>query len=222
MTSIHDPRNAGLTPGNVVAMNRFQSGQSLSPIRQVEAYWAALREGNDVPRRAQIDPRGLENVLGHTFMVERIAPGVARFRLAGQHLEQVIGLDVRGMPLTVLFTPAGRTLISAVLEHLFDAPSVAELTLQANASTNCKGCEARMILLPLRSDAGDINRALGAFIADATPGAGTQFDVIANRFHPTGDVRPQPSEKTEMSAGFAEGPAPLGGRAPHLRLVTSD
>ncbi len=221
MMQIHDAQPSRKTQGNVVSMKRFQSGASLSPIRQVEAYWDALREGDEVPRRAQIDPRGLENILGHTFMVERIAPGIARFRLAGQHLTEVTGLDVRGMPITALFTPSGRTMMGAVLEHLFDAPSGAELTLQAMPIKGHAGCAARMILLPLRSDSGQVDRALGAFVADAAPGVGTRFDVTASEFDAV-SARSKPlAEKVEMSAGFAESSAPFSGKAPHLRLIKS-
>lgn len=54
--------------GKIVAMDRFDSGRSLSPIRRAEAYWTALLSGDSVPMRSQIDPRGLENVLEYTFI----------------------------------------------------------------------------------------------------------------------------------------------------------
>ncbi len=67
--------------GKIVAMDRFDSGRSLSPIRQAEAYWTALLTGNAVPMRSQIDPRGLENILEYTFILERIAPVSPGFAL---------------------------------------------------------------------------------------------------------------------------------------------
>ena len=206
--------------GNVIAMERFRSGASLSPINQVEAYWAALREGADVPRRSQIDPRGLENALSYTFVVERIAPGVARFRLAGQHLTDFTGLDVRGMPLTALFTPSGRTQVGAALEQLFNGPAVTELTLQSEAGRHNVQREARMILLPLRSEFGDISRALGALVMDGTtPEGGCRFDVTATRFRaagPNGAAQPEPRQLTK---GFAEAQTPFDGKPPDLRLI---
>ncbi|MFC3118128.1 PAS domain-containing protein [Jhaorihella thermophila] len=93
-------------------MDRFRSGQSLSPIRQAEAYWIALSENGTIPRRTQIDPRALENILPQTFILERIAPGLARFRLAGQHLCALAGMEVRGMPFFGLFLPRLRALAS--------------------------------------------------------------------------------------------------------------
>ncbi|MEM1421046.1 MAG: PAS domain-containing protein, partial [Pseudomonadota bacterium] len=52
----------------------------------VEAYWEGLRAGRLVPRRADVDPRGIDQALEYSFILERIAPGMARFRLAGMHL----------------------------------------------------------------------------------------------------------------------------------------
>ncbi|MFD2856003.1 PAS domain-containing protein [Seohaeicola zhoushanensis] len=69
--------------GKVVKMNRFLNGRTLSPIRQAEAYWSALREGAGIPRRSQIDPRGLEPLLEFAFILEHVAPGSRASALPG-------------------------------------------------------------------------------------------------------------------------------------------
>ncbi|WP_036049438.1 PAS domain-containing protein [Sedimentitalea nanhaiensis] len=209
--------------GKVVDMDRFRSGTSLSPIRQAEGYWTALRNGTDIPFRSQIDPRGLEQILEYAFILERIAPGVARIRLAGQHLCKLAGMEVRGMPLTSFFTPASRDHISATLEHVFDTPSVAELSLEGERQSLRGECEARIILLPLKSDMGDCTRILGVMVADG------DFGRQPRRFDVTGtELRDLAvSSRTQVSAveavqGFAEAQTVLEGRAPYLRLVKSD
>ena len=93
-------------------MSRFRKGGAQSPLRQAEAYWTALRRGDDVPSRSQIDPRGLENILSNTFILERIAPGIARFRLAGSLVNEMAGMEVRGMPVTAFFTTEARKQLS--------------------------------------------------------------------------------------------------------------
>ena len=70
--------------GNVVPLRRLGNGQSLSPLHQAEAYWTAIGGTGTVPRRSDLDPRGLGNILDQTFLLERIAPGLARVRLAGR------------------------------------------------------------------------------------------------------------------------------------------
>lgn len=210
-------------------MERFRSGASLSPINQAEAYWTALCAGGEVPRRSQIDPRGLENILEYACVLERIAPGIARFRLAGQHLTALAGMEVRGMPLTAFFTPATRAHLSAALEHVFDVPAVAELTLTAEPRAGRVPGGARMILLPLRSDLGAIDRALGVLVAEGMAG-----QIPPRRFHlSTAALRditdpsapPAPaaiSAAAPAVTGFAEAQTVLSGRAPHLRLVVND
>jgi len=204
----------------VISMDSFRSGCSLSPIRQAEAYWTALRRRDDIPNRSQIDPRGLENILSQTFVLERIAPGIARFRLAGQKLNEMAGMEVRGMPLTAFFTPAARKQVSASLEHMFDTPSIVELTLSTVATRNNPAQEARMLMLPLRSDLGDVSRALGVFVSEGNATKTSQrFDVVATELRAVTAVRPvqkkqeykSPAKTTnELNAGFAETQAKFG------------
>ena len=152
--------------GKVIQLERFLNGVSLSPIRQIEAYWTALRENGGIPMRSQIDPRGMSTTLEYTLILERIAPGMARFRIAGQHLCALAGMEVRGMPLTAFFTPVARPEVSATLEHIFDTPAVAELDLKGEvARTGAPSVSARMLMLPLRSDFGRVDRILGAMMS---------------------------------------------------------
>jgi hypothetical protein len=213
-------RYAGHT-GQVIHMDRFRSGKSLSPIRQAEAYWCALRDGAAIPRRAQIDPRGLENILEYTFILERIAPGIARFRLAGNHLTELAKIEVRGMPLTSMFTAAARRQISGILEQVFDGPTIADLSLSSEACRGCDALDARMILLPLESDFGDVSRALGVIVTDG-PIAGTKFvrfGLNNTRMRPTSGMAMPIVAEPEATPGFAEGQPQLNEGPPHLWLV---
>ncbi|CUH88682.1 PAS domain protein [Phaeobacter sp. CECT 5382] len=160
--------------GKVVPMNKFRTNVPVSAMRQAEAYWTALRRGDDIPNRSQIDPRGLENILSQTFILERVAPGIARFRLAGQKVNEMAGMEVRGMPITAFFTPDARKQMSAALEQMFESPAIVEVELQTEPSRLRGRREARMLLLPLRSDLGDVSRALGVFISEGNPTSTSQ------------------------------------------------
>lgn len=204
-------------------MDRFRSGAGLSPIQQAEAYWMALRSGTDIPFRSQIDPRGLDKVLEYAFILERVAPGIARFRLAGQHLCALVGMEVRGMPLTAMFTPAARGEISAALEHVFDTPAIAEVTLEGEKQSLRGACEARMILLPLKSDAGETTRILGVLIADGDFGRQPRrFDVTRTSLRDLNAAPSKPQIVARAVEGFAEAQTALSGKVPYLRLVKSD
>ncbi len=212
--------------GKIVAMDRFDSGCSLSPIRQAEAYWTALLDGNGVPMRSQIDPRGLENILEYTFILERIASGLARFRLAGNHLNKLAGMEVRGMPLTAFFDPEARKTATNALEQVFANPAIAELDMVSSGAFGRARMQARMLLLPLKSDLGDVSRVMGVMVSDGAIGATPRrFSIEGTRIKPVSEVQAPAKPKLEVTDGFAEGFAedkaefkrPKG----HLRLVAS-
>ncbi len=186
----------------VVAMSRFRSRSNMSPLRQAEAYWSALRRGSEIPSRSQIDPRGLENILSQTFILERVAPGIARFRLAGQKVNELAGMEVRGMPLTAFFTADARKTVSAALEQMFTEPSIVEFELKTEATRLRGSRTARMILLPLRSDLGDVSRALGVMVYEG--GASR----VSQRFLVEGcDIR-------SVGTAAAGAPRPASAQAP--------
>ncbi|MGB3313565.1 MAG: PAS domain-containing protein, partial [Albidovulum sp.] len=132
-----------------------------SHISEVRDYWEALRCGRGVPFRSEIDPRGIERALEYAFVLERVSPQVARFRLAGLHLNDLMGMEVRGMPLTSFFTPKARHDVSDVLQAVFSGPSTADFTLKAEPGFGKSEMQARLLILPLKSDLGDVSRALG-------------------------------------------------------------
>ena len=217
-----DKTNGNETNDNIVPLHRFSDGHGMTPLRQAEAYWSALRNGAAVPKRAQVDPRGLENILEHAFILERIAPGVARIRLAGQRLSLLAGIEVRGMPLSTFFTPSGRIRVSAALEHVFDAPAVAELYLQGKPAFARPVPKARMILLPLRDDNGVVNRAMGVLVSDDPKNfTGLHLSVTETVLRPVSGF--QHPKTANVAAGFSEDretmKAPENTNATHLRLV---
>lgn len=208
--------------GKIIAMDRFDSGRSLSPIRQAEAYWTALLTGDGVPMRSQIDPRGLENILEYTFVLERIAPGLARFRLAGSHLNKLAGMEVRGMPLTAFFDPSARSGVQDALEQVFASPAIAELSLNSGGALGRPRLQARMILLPLKSDLGDVSRVLGVMVSDGTIGSTPRrFSVAETRIRLVSDVQEPAKPQDETVEGFAEQQSDFKRGAGHLRLVVS-
>ena len=174
---------------------------------ELRAYWDSLRNGRAVPARGDIEPRGMRNLLGHAFILERIAPGAARFRLAGRHLIDLMGMEVRGMPLCSFFNPTSRGHLSDVMETVFAGPQIAELSLVSEGAYARPPLAARMLLLPLKSDLGDVTRALGAVIAAGEIGRPPRrFDLTGEVLTPVIEGA-RPLTPTPSAAGFAEPPA---------------
>lgn len=59
-------------------------------LARVESYWEALRDGRQMPARAELDPRGLGPALDHALLLEASGPGPARIRLAGAALAALL------------------------------------------------------------------------------------------------------------------------------------
>lgn len=186
-------------------------------LRALVAYWRGLCRGPELPRRAEIDPRRIAAVLADAFVVERIAPGLARFRVAGTHLADLMGMDVRGMPLSCLIRPEGRERFAAALARLFEEPATLDLRLTAPAGPGGGALSGRMVLLPLQSDLGDVSRALGCLVSRGRPGrAPRRFDlsrIVATPCAAAAATADPPDRSVRSS---------LRGERPWLRLAASD
>jgi hypothetical protein len=192
-------------------------------------YWKGMRRDGDVPRRSDIDPRGIEPLLSNAFIVERIAPGLARLRIAGSHLSDLMGMEVRGMPLSAFINAEHRDTLAHALVRMFDAPATLQMEISSKGRPGAPGLTGRLIVLPLRSDLGDVSRALGCLVTTGTPGRGPRrFDIDAVHctdidLSTTAALRSaaHTPKAEEPLRGFAEHrAAPLAkSERPYLRLV---
>ncbi|MEM9854787.1 MAG: PAS domain-containing protein [Pseudomonadota bacterium] len=222
-----------------VTMVNFTKSQRFEGIAALEAYWQSVRGNRTVPLRSDIDPRGLESALDFAFIVERVTAGVIRFRLAGSQLNELMGMDVRGMPITSFFGSASRAELLDAMECVFDGPEAIEFGLESAAGPGKPALPGQMIILPLKSDLGDVSRAIGCFPTRGEMGrAPRRFElsgVISRRSlrdvaeFPDVTRRPAPrpaSQPTEL--GFAEPEQPFEGapksksERPYLKLVRDD
>ena len=169
----------------VVSMARFMSAARFNAVQEVEAYWEAIRAGRLVPRRSDIDPRGIERALEFAFILERVAPGIARLRIAGSHLSDLMGMEVRGMPLSAFMAPQARNALGEILEEVFDSPAKALVELHAERGIGKPAIEARLLLLPMKSDLGDITRVLGCLATSGEIGrAPRRFEIMGHQVTP--------------------------------------
>jgi hypothetical protein len=155
---------------NVVFIGARLSQVKYPAISQVEAYWTALSDGGGIPLRSQIDPRGIEDALEYSFIPERVAPGVARFRLAGGHLTDLMGMEVRGMPMTAMFEPEARKMLADLTERVCNTPELIEVSLDGGKGIGRGALQAKMFLAPLRDDRGQVNRLFGCLQSEGRIG----------------------------------------------------
>lgn len=139
---------------------RQQTTTDFPLVTKVCAYWSGLRARHALPKRTMIDPSAMAEALPHLFLAEFISPRVVRIRLCGHALEDMMGMDLRGMPLTALFTAGARADIMAALEQVGHGAR-ATLALQAEPGFGQPDMIAQLALMPLTDEEGRITHAMG-------------------------------------------------------------
>jgi hypothetical protein len=186
-------------------------------ISSLRTYWERLRAGRIAPYRAEIDPRQFESALENMFIIERLAPDNMRVRLAGMKICEMMGMEVRGMQPAFLIDEPDRPRFDRLLAVVMAEPAVVELQLAANNRAGVY--RASMLLMPLRSDFGEINRVIGC-----TSGQGELFapplafaidEVTVTPVEPGAGAEPK-----QTVPGFAEHATEFAGPAtPKLRSI---
>jgi len=189
-------------------------------LSSLKSYWERLRAGRVAPYRAEIDPRQFESALENMFIIEKIAPDNMRIRLAGMKICEMMGMEVRGMQPGFLIDEADRVRFDRLLNVVMNEPAVVELRLAAPNRTGTY--RATMLLMPLRSDFGDVNRVIGCTSGEgdlfAPPLAFVIVDVAVTPVEPSLGAEPRQLVPgfADSPAGFAAAPQPA---SPKLRTI---
>lgn len=204
---------------------------------ELEGYWQALRPASGgLPRREDFDPRGIAGLLRHTLLLDRIARGQVRIRLAGSTVCDVMGMDLRGMPLSAVIAPEGRAGLALWLEQVFDGPARLWLDLQGDRGLLRPACTGRMLVLPMLGLDGKPDRALACLLTEGNTGRPPRrFEVTGADIQPItglpdaartsrGLAARVPVRPVTLVDGMAEAPAPFTPPParkghPFLRLV---
>lgn len=148
-------------------ISRRTSDPVQKPFALVENHWRELQKRARIPARDDIRPDAIATALPSTFIVKRVAPGVARIRVAGQKVHDLIGMDVRGMPLSSVIRPDDQATFAVHLESAFSDPAVVALPLVCAATLWKQEIHGQILLLPLADNKGDVTRVLGVIGFDS-------------------------------------------------------
>jgi len=188
-------------------------------LQELESYWRELRGARRLPVRTEVEPARIDAILPQSFILEHVAPGIARIRVAGQALSALAGHDLRGMPLSALFDVNSRPALQQWLCRVFGGPAVLDLPLRQTGGFMRPARMGRMLILPLLGVEGAVTRAIGAVVSDGP------FSARPIEIHPVeplrceeiGEVRPAPLRAVAGGGGVAARPARR-----ELRLVVSN
>lgn len=169
----------------------------------LQDHWEGLREGKLPPFRSEISPRHLLETLDTLFILEMLAPDDIRVRIAGVKVCEMMGREVRGQTPLSFFDGNARGRFAAVMTDVLNRPTVARLGLETCDSLgNC--ATAEMILLPLRSDFGDVTRMIGCVtVPDGGYTAPLHYKI--NTVDLEGVAKP--ARRKKQPQGFAEAKA---------------
>ncbi|SDY26535.1 PAS domain-containing protein [Citreimonas salinaria] len=215
----------GSTASGVISLTAHEKSRTQTAIRVVEAYWHGLVENGKVPLRSAVDPRGMESALENAFLLERIAPGMAKIRVAGGHLSDMMGMQVTGMPLSTLIAAEDRDRFAEAIKSMFAEPAIIRLTLASQEGFGRPAISAQMVVMPLRSDFGEVTRALGAFVSEGRIGRAPRRFTITSVDVERIDTATAPDAAPLRREAVTPTPAPTlrGDRMPTPRpAVVSD
>lgn len=186
-------------------------------LKMLRDYWEELRAGRPAPYRAELDPRKFEGALEHMFIVEQLSATQLRVRLAGMRLSEMMGMEVRGMPPEAFMDARHRDMLSDLVKTALDGPAVVEVDLQAEDDTGWI-TRGQMLLLPLRSDFGEVTRLMGCIVTDhPVRHVPVNFAITGHRIAEV-VASPRPARQ----AGFAEGQAGFDGPTTAPKLTAID
>jgi len=163
-----------------------------------------------MPLRSEVDPRDMPSILECCFILDQRNVGDIRFRLAGMALNDLMGMELRGMHMRSLIEPPERATFSATLEKMFETPEIQEFELRSIAP-NAPPLSGRMLVLPLKGPKGHIDRAMGCLVTTGIVGIAPRRlsvdRVIRTSLQTGAQVRQeegQPCASGRAATGFAE------------------
>jgi len=133
----------------------------------LHAMWSALRGDRPAPFRAELDATKIGAKAPFLSIFEHAGPSNFRVRIAGDRLNRWFGVELRGMSALSMIAAAGRNHAQAALNRVVAEPAVAALHGAARAADGGHSL-FEMVLLPMRSDFGRVDRVLaGVWLLDA-------------------------------------------------------
>jgi hypothetical protein len=208
---------------------RFDRHMEHSNTQALHSYWNDLRDGRDAPFRSEIDPRRIRGALETMFILETTAEAGLRFRLAGTRLCELAGRELRGRPAEDLMIFGHERELTLAARRTLEEPSVGVMRVRAEHQ-DAPGGESwagELLLLPMRSELGDMSRILGAVNLmepprNASPGpSNLRLRCLGARMlpieiDPDRAFAPEPRRTgaptgkfAEAAASFARGPVSL-------------
>jgi hypothetical protein len=196
-------------------------------------YWQSLGRAGRIPLRNDIDPGAIRAILADVFILEVDEASTRRrrslsFRLAGTRICSLFSRELRGMSFDSLWSSADLNCIDTISQKVLEEGVPARLTASSVTAEGDR-IDVELMLLPLRSSEGRIDRIFGSLAPVSKPswiGAyPLPFLTLDAHHHPAADVavpEMQPRRAIARSFGTAPQTSPLReviARVMHLSVL---
>ncbi|WP_137128827.1 PAS domain-containing protein [Rhizobium sp. FY34] len=128
---------------------------------EVFTYWNSLRHGRAAPSRAQIDPSALRHRLPDLFMLDWEGPQL-KFRLGGTRVCELFGHELRDTRFLSLWVKGSYDSANEAALAALRMEEAVLMDIVLSTVEDAVACE--MLLMPLRSPSGVVDRLLGCFM----------------------------------------------------------
>lgn len=135
--------------------------------RSLYRYWHTIKDGDKLPGRHDVEPRGLKEVLPWIFILDRIDWEVASFRIAGTGICEHYGRELRGSNFLSFWLGDCRRTTRSLIENVVKMPTPAFMDFEAQA-INGRHMYGEILLLPLAPHAGGFAQVLGGWFPTVT------------------------------------------------------
>lgn len=162
-------------------------------ISRVTDYWASLPRHGGAPQRSSVQAADLTDALPHIFLAQIVTTRVAKFRIVGHQIEDLMGMEMRGMPLTALFTGTAREEIQSAVTHVRRGARVL-LSLEAETGFGLPKLDAVLALMPLSDSSGTITHLMGVVEPSGTSGRRPRRFALAQPCAVSPVAQPQPGK----------------------------
>lgn len=177
--------------GRKLGLDEFLSGFADSRFRQMIRHWLALRQQDAVPHRGAVDPTRFHDCLDMAWLMERHEDGHYRYRLAGQAIADIHGGIRRGTDTASLFNPQALDMFRSRWEAVLDRGQLVRAEGIVLLAGGDQVSRVERLMLPLRSDNGEVSVILGATRYERPRGPGvttTDFPLTDIQFCPLDDI----------------------------------
>jgi len=147
--------------------------------RQLYSYWNAMRGERLAPKRFEIEPSQIAKILPDTFILERINPETARFRLAGTRICEAFAAEFRGVNIFDLFCLEDKITLQREFSVIARQGAVGVFEIEGGTESARK-VRFEIVVTPLMHTREVVDRYLGS-ITSIDPPAWLGSELISER-----------------------------------------